>query len=241
MTGLRGHPSFSFHPKIPSHPPHRVRSGAPKHKVPASPAQPVLVRSQSWSPPTPQVSSDQQNRSSAVTVPLPVRPLSFRLGLVSGPHAPAVVPVSLNSHTHSRTAPHCYCLVLLVLLLLLPLLGDPSIHPSFPVLGVVPPLFLSLNLFSLFTLVAKITILSLIFGRNHSDSSSSYLPSTRYTLSTRPIPHRRRGASAEPFTSTSSALSRLPVATRTSRSFENFSTRRPQHNLVTCRQGVFGP
>ncbi|KAH9236703.1 hypothetical protein K456DRAFT_1442797 [Colletotrichum gloeosporioides 23] len=97
-------------PPLP-HPPHRVRSGAPKHKVPASPAQPVLVRSQSWSPPTPQVSSDQQNRSSAVTVPLPVRPLSFRLGLVSGPHAPAPVPVSLNSHTHSRS--HCTALLLL--------------------------------------------------------------------------------------------------------------------------------
>ncbi|KAK2729997.1 hypothetical protein CKAH01_09906 [Colletotrichum kahawae] len=159
----------------PSSPP--IESAAAHQSTRCQPAQPSQSRF-GPSPGHPQhpksVPTSRTGAVQSVTVPLPVRPLSFRLGLVSGPHAPAPVPVSLNSHTHSRTAPHCCCLVLLVLLmlLLLPLLGDPSIHPSFPVLRVVPPLFLSLNLFSLFTLVAKITILSLIFDPSYPSPST---------------------------------------------------------------------
>ncbi|KAF0329275.1 hypothetical protein GQ607_003584, partial [Colletotrichum asianum] len=227
VTGLRGHPSFSFHPKIPSYPPlphpppsspqRRTKAQGASQPSPASPGSvPVLVP-----PNTPsQFRPAEQEQCSHCSPTRSPSLFSAWPGLWSARTCTGTCLAQL-AHTLS----HCTALLLLgtagtAAAAATSLLGAPSIHP-----------------FQSFVSCPLSSSLSISFPSSPSSPKSPFSPS----FSTRPIPHRRRGASAEPFTSTSSALPRLPVATGTSRSFENFSTRRPQHNLVTCRQGIFGP
>ncbi|OBR09101.1 hypothetical protein CH63R_07866 [Colletotrichum higginsianum IMI 349063] len=176
--------------------------------------------------------SDLTQPSSTVTVPSPfaLSSLPFWLGLVSlfRLHAlgEGLGPVSLNSHrtAPSTTAPAPAAAALSATLLR-------GTHPSILLLRVVPPLFLSFNLFSTLIFSTQTTLSSLALGRNtrippHPTSLDSIQPLEPSHSS----PSTRRNRIALP--STPSALL-LRFLGHTSRSLENFSTTRLQDTFVT--------
>ncbi|TQN72979.1 hypothetical protein CSHISOI_02483, partial [Colletotrichum shisoi] len=227
----------------PHPPPHTVcrwlsTTGPPVSIQPAH--QSTRCASQSLPPPRSPKSKSQPRQSdltqpsSTVTVPSPFAlfSLPFWLGLVSlfRLHAlgEGLGPVSLNSHRtapSTTTAPAPAAAALSATLLR-------GTHPSILLLRVVPPLFLSFNLFSTLILSTQTTLSFLAFGRNtRIPSHPTSLDSIQPLEPSHSSPSTRRNRTAL-LPSTPSALS-LRFLGHTSRSLENFSTTRLQDTFVT--------